>query len=103
MRKDKIIYLITFTKTKNDLRDSVKTPVRRETFAKKKSVRQSEFYQAAATDLRPVFTLVVWTLEYKNESVVEVDGIMYNIIRTYEPDEKDTELTCSGLVNKAVP
>jgi len=101
-RKDKIINLITFTKTKNELRDSVKTPVRRETMAEKKSIGQSEHYQAAATDLRPEIKFVIWTLEYNNESVLEFEGKMYNIIRTFEPNDKETEVICSGMVNKAV-
>ena len=99
MRKDKIIYLIGFTQSENDISDTIKTPVLRETFAEKKSIRQSEFYQAAATDLKPELTFVVWTLEYNGESALKYEEKTYNIIRTFEPNDKEMELICSGLVN----
>lgn len=99
MRKDSEIFLIGTsgaTQT-NALGNAIPVPIKRHTFAEKKSVRQSEFYQAAVSDLKPQFTFVVWTLEYHGESELEYEGKKYKIIRTFEPDEKDTELVCEGL------
>lgn len=102
MRKDQVVYLISSTTTENDMGDSIEVPVSRKVFGSKQSIKQSEFYQAAATGFKPELTLVVWTREYNNEQMLEHNNKKYNIIRTYEPNSEETELICSGLVNKAV-
>jgi hypothetical protein len=98
MRLDSVIYLIGVTTGANEAGDAIETPTRRETFAKKKSVRQSEFYQAAATGLKPVLTFEVWLHEYQGESELEYNEQVYQIIRTYSPDDKWLELVCDGTV-----
>lgn len=99
MRMDSVIYLITYTSVQNAVLDSVMTPVKRETLARKNSVRQSEHYQAATVGLKPDLTFTIWTLEYNDESALEYEGATYNIIRTFVKDDgKVTELICSGLV-----
>lgn len=101
-RKDQVIYLISVTTTENEIGDSIAVPTKRLAFAEKKSIKQGEFYQAQATGLRPELTFVVWTREYANEGKLEYNGKAYNIIRTYEPNSEDTELTCQGIVNGAM-
>jgi SPP1 family predicted phage head-tail adaptor len=98
MRFDKVIYLISVTTSENDIGDPIETPVKRQTFAEKKSVRQSEFYQAAATGLKPELTFVIWSREYGGEQKLEYDGKTYTIIRTYSKNGELVELICTGLV-----
>ncbi|MCR8635750.1 phage head closure protein [Paenibacillus radicis (ex Xue et al. 2023)] len=98
MRFDKQIYLISVTTGVNDVGDPITIRTPRETFAEKKSVRQSEFYQAAAAGLKPVLTFTVWTLEYAGETELEFEGTTYTIARTFEKNDKEMELVCSGLV-----
>ena len=97
-RRNAVIGLITTTY--NDDTDKYVDSSPREVFAEKKSIRQSEFYQAQDTGLRPELTFVVWADEYNDEQKLSFEGNEYNIIRTFEKDEKETELICSGLVNK---
>jgi SPP1 family predicted phage head-tail adaptor len=100
MRFDNVIYLIPVTSSENDIGDPIKIDgEKRQVFAEKKSVRQSEFYQAAATGLKPELTFVVWSQEYGGESKLEYNGKLYNIIRTFEKNDREIELVCSGLVN----
>lgn len=99
MRFDKEIYLIGFTNADNEMGDPIKIPVKRQVFAEKNSVRQSEFYQAAATGLKPELTFVIWRLEYNGESALEYEGKTYTIIRSFEKNDKEMELICDGLVN----
>lgn len=100
MRKDKVIYLIGHTVSKNGHGDPIKTPNDgRRILATKKSIRQTEFYQAAATDYKPEIAFDIWTSEYKGESLLVFKGIEYNIIRTFEKNDKETELICEGLSN----
>lgn len=99
MRFDKVIYLISTTGETNVLGDAIQSsPSKRQTFARKDSIRQSEFYQSAKTDLKPELTFIVWTQEYNGEQELEYKGRKYTIIRTYEKNDKEIELICSGLV-----
>lgn len=99
MRRDQVIYLIPTNLEKNTLGDVVPIPGEpRRLLAEKKSIRQSEFYQAAATDYKPELTFVIWPHEYKGESILEYKGKEYNIFRTFEKNFKELELVCEGLV-----
>lgn len=102
-RKDKEIKLIAVTHVLNAQRNAVEQEAHiHAVFAEKKSVVRSEFYQAAATGLKPKLTFVVWTREYESEQRLEYAGEKYNIIRTFELNGEETELVCEGIVNKAV-
>ena len=94
-----VIKLISITVTENDMGDIIETPVEREVFADKRSIRQSEFYQAAATGLRPELMFVVRTVDYEHEPKLKYNDKYYTIIRTYDTDGELTELICQGLVN----
>jgi SPP1 family predicted phage head-tail adaptor len=69
-------------------------------FANKKSVRQSEFYQALATGLKPEIMFEVRSLEYTGQENLIYNLKEYVIIRTYSKNDEITELVCSGLVVK---
>ena len=100
-----VVKLISVTVTENDMGDVIETTVEREVFADKQSIRQSEFYQAAATGLRPELMFVVRTIDYNQESKLKWpatdEGKEYTIIRTYDKDGELTELVCQGVVNRA--
>lgn len=96
-----VIKLISYTTTENELGDTIEVPTERQVFADKQSVRQSEFYQAAATGLRPELMFVVRTIEYNGETRLKYNGKEYSIIRTYDKDGELTELVCQGVVNRA--
>ena len=66
-------------------------------FANKTSVRQSEFYQAMQTGLRPEIMFEVRSAEYRDDPKLRYDGREYSIIRTYDKGET-MELICGGLV-----
>jgi SPP1 family predicted phage head-tail adaptor len=95
-----VIELITITPIENDMGDIIETPVEREVFADKQSIRQSEFYQAAATGLRPELMFVVRSIDYNQEPKLKHGDKTYTIIRTYDKDGELTELICHGVVNK---
>lgn len=67
-------------------------------YANKKSVRQSEYYQAKQLDLKPEIMFEVYFMEYDGEEYVRYNDKVYTIIRTYE---KDTyiELVVGALNN----
>lgn len=94
-----VVKLISITVTENDMGDIIETPVEREVFADKQSIRQSEFYQAAATGLRPELMFVVRSIDYEGEPRLKYSGKEYTIIRTYDKDGELIELICQGVVN----
>jgi len=94
-----IIYLISIVDSVNDLGDTIKTPTKREVYADRLSVNQSEFYQAAATGLKPELKFEIQVAEYRGEPMLEYDTKTYTIIRTYNKGLDKLEITCSGLVN----
>lgn len=94
------IKLIAISHTPNSMGDMIETKTKTEIFANKKSIRQSEFYQAAATGLRPEIMFEVWSDEYNSQPKLEYNGKEYTIIRTYDQGEL-TELVCQGVVNNA--
>ena len=53
-------------------------------FAEKKSVRQSEFYQAANQGLKPNIVFEIYAEEFNDAELVKYDGQDYSIIRTYQ-------------------
>jgi SPP1 family predicted phage head-tail adaptor len=93
-----VVDLITISNSENGIGDTIETETSRQVFANKKSIRQSEFYQAAMTDLRPELMFEVRTVEYEGEPKLNYDSKTYNIIRTYSKNGEITELICSGLV-----
>ncbi|MBU5214488.1 phage head closure protein [Heyndrickxia oleronia] len=94
MRFDSVIDLIQVTYTEDEIGNQIEDTEKRQTFAEKKSVRQSEFYQASMAGLKPEITFVLWVHEYKGEPKLEYEGKTYTIIRTYERTDKTIELTC---------
>lgn len=98
--RDVVFFDTDPTNTENDMGDTIETPGKpRMVFANKKSVTQSEFYQAAATGLKPEIKLEVRTIEYNEEPKLTYNDKVYTVIRTYEKNSEITELVCSGIVN----
>lgn len=92
------INLISSVYVKNDAGDLVPMDTPRPVMADKMSVRQSEFYQAAAAGLKPEVMYVVMAAEYRGERRLTEDGKKYTVIRTYERPDERVELICSGPV-----
>ena len=79
--------IITLIKKGASSRDEHGNAVYSETentvFAVQKSVKQSEFFQAAAVGFKPDMALEVYSFEYNGEELCEIDGNRYDIYRTY--------------------
>lgn len=98
MRWADVLYLVTEETTENDVGDLITTKEKRMIYTNKKSIRQSEFYQAQATGLKPELAFDIRSIEYKDEEFIEYDDKEYRIIRTYDKGEI-LELICQGVVN----
>lgn len=97
MRFSEVVQLIGLTYVSGVGIDTIIAGEPRETFAEKKSIRQSEYYQAIANSLRPTATFIIWAKEYLNESRLNHNGIAYEIIRTFETNDRKLELVCGAV------
>ena len=61
------------------------------------SVGRNEFYNAAANGMRPEMVFIIHALEYSGQQVVKYNGITYRVIRTYQTDTEEIELTCERV------
>jgi SPP1 family predicted phage head-tail adaptor len=96
MFKD-IIDLISITTTTNDIGDTVEVETAKQVYANKKSIKQSEYYQALSAGLKPVVTFVIHSFEYEGEKKLTYSTKPYNIIRTFEKGDF-IELICEAVV-----
>ncbi len=99
MRLDKIIYLLSTSYSENEIGDTIETHTKRKVFGSEKSIKQSEFYQAQATGLKPEITVVIRPFEYLGEELVEYEGKNYKVLRTYKKNSMEIELILEGVVN----
>lgn len=97
------ISLLEAVNTENSIGDPIRKLTKKERYAEKLEIGQKEFYQAAATGLKPEIKFAIWKFEYNDEMFLEYKNRNYKIIKTYErkTDEK-IELTCTSITNEEV-
>ena len=70
------------------------TESRRKCYCTVKSIGMQEAYQAMGIGLNPELKVILrHDFEYKGESLCEMNGIRYRIIRTYVTEDDGIELT----------
>lgn len=93
-----LISLRDITYSVNEYGDRIESANNQVVYANKKSIRQSEFYQAHAFGLKPELMFEVRTIEFAGQEQLMYNGKVYNIIRTYSKNDEITELICTGIV-----
>lgn len=86
------IALITIEYTQNDLGEFEETRTEAFFFAQVDSVTMNEFYQAGLQGFKPEYKFAVWQAEYSGEELLEYNGKVYDIYRTYKRDDGRIEL-----------
>lgn len=82
--------------TKNEFGQQVPIETERTVIAESKSITRTEFYSAMER-FTPEVVFVVRGYEYEGETVVEDEqGKRYDVIRTYQVDFENMELTCQS-------
>lgn len=93
-----VIQLVTATHSVNEYGDAVQTDTLVSAFANKKAIRQSEFYQAHATGLKPELMFEIRSVDYNEQQELIFNAKRYQVIRTYTKNDEIVELVCTGLV-----
>ena len=73
----------------------------RQVYCNKKSVRQSEKYQAASVGLKPELMFEIRSIEYDQEERVDFNGKIYEITRVYDRGDV-TELIVSAVTGSEI-
>lgn len=89
---DTVIKLISQTLTTDELGYPIASETFYETFAKVRSVTQTEFFSAGKNGITPDFSFVVNDAEYQGQRLLEYEGKRYGIYRTYQPNNDTVEL-----------
>lgn len=100
MEYSEIIYLIT-KELKEDEIGNINSSfdLYKKCYAKKQSVRTSEFYNATMIGLNPSVEFVIKKLNYSGESELLWNDERYEVLRVVEPKNKfDIVLVCSKKI-----
>lgn len=95
--------LIQETIAYDDIGNPVVSENESDIFCDKKSIGRTEYYNAAANDLKPEAIFIVHPYEYNNERYVEFSEdetpkIRYKVLKTYKVDFEKLELTCEKVI-----
>ena len=97
-----VVTLVSVVSTRDDIGDTQPTEAFRMIFANKKSVRQTEYYQALSVGLKPEIMFVVRTIDYNDEAILLVEENFeekrYKITRVFTKNDDTTELICEKVI-----
>lgn len=83
MDRSNVIKLIGTTKEQDDLGVWRETTTERTVFCNVQSVTRAEFFDAGRNGLNPQFVFTMFYADYCNEPMVEYNGEVYAVYRTY--------------------
>lgn len=82
-----VLTLIAPTVTTDQYGNEEYTDVETTVFCEVDSITQSEFYQAANTELNPEYKFTIFFGDYDGQPLVKYHGVRYAIYRTYRADD----------------
>ena len=82
-----VITLVAQTITTDQYGNEVATEVETTVFCEVDSITQTEFYQAANTELNPEYKFTIFFGDYSGQPMVIYNGVRYAIYRTYRADD----------------
>lgn len=100
LRHNDVIYLIFTSIIEDEIGNQIEQNIERKVYANEFSVSVTEYYNAAATGMRPSKSFEIYSFEYRGEEKLKHEGIIYRIIRVESRGEK-TRITCERVVGDA--
>ena len=86
-----ILTLVAQTISTDQYGNEVATEVEKQVFCEVDSITQTEFYQAADTELNPEYRFTIFFGDYDGQPIVIYNGVRYSIYRSYRTGD-DLEL-----------
>lgn len=69
----------------------------KEVYCDVKSITQTEWFEAGRNGIEhPAFVFIIYSYEYSGEEIVEYEGQLYGVFRTYRGRNEDLELHCEA-------
>jgi len=97
MRHKDVIFLISVEIVEDEIGNRIPVESERLVYANEMSLSQSEFYNAAASGLRPSKMFEIYTFEYQGEDKLKHNGVTYQIMRAETRGEK-MRIVCERVV-----
>ena len=92
------VYLITYEDVENDFGEVIEgAEIKRLVMARQTEVSRNDFWQSRISGLKPTLSLEMKNIEYQGELVLEFNGELYNVLKTYLLNQ-DVELTCEKVI-----
>jgi len=88
-----VIKLVSVEIAKDELRQEIQSKTEREVFANKRSVSQSEFFNAGLGGMKAQYAFDIRLVDYEGENSLIFNEREYSIYRTFEKGE-NIELYC---------
>ena len=82
-RMTDVLTLIAQTVTLDQYGNETYTDVETQVFCEVDSITQTEFYQAANTELNPEYKFTIFFGDYDGQPLIDYNGVRYAIYRTY--------------------
>lgn len=92
MDKSIVFNLLVPTRTQDALLQWTEQLTARQVFGQKTSVTANEFFYAGQNGHSPEFRIVMFGPDYQGEELLELDGEIYSIYRTYQGKNDTLEL-----------
>lgn len=92
MDKSIVFNLLVHTRTQDALLQWTEQLTARQVFGQKTSVTANEFFSAGQNGHSPEFRIVMFGPDYQGEELLELDGEIYSIYRTYQGKNDTLEL-----------
>lgn len=94
MNRSKTAKLITETYTKNDYGVLERSLTEKKVYVDVNSVSSSEWFEGGRNGLNPELRFTMFRYDYNNEKLIEYEGSIYTIYRTYIRNGDEIELYC---------
>lgn len=92
MLSDTVINLCAETITADSVGNQIKTYTKRQVYASRNPIAQSEFFATRTAGIRAEYVFSISALDYAGEKVIEWNDELYSVYRTYENRNELTEL-----------
>lgn len=84
MDRSRVIYLIAKAYEQNTAGEWVKQETRKKVYCNVRSATASEWFNGGRQGLNPDYTVTMFRPDYSGETTLELDGVRYQVYRTYE-------------------
>lgn len=92
MNRAEKIKLISIEYTQDAIGQWVESRTERSLFGYINSVSATEFFQAGLQGMKPDYRIDIWMTEYEGEELIEYNGKVYNVYRSYKRNDGRIEL-----------